>query len=273
MKHYWTLFLALSLVLFVRAQVGTSLVKGMANAAALGSGGQCITYEQEADRWVNLNSLKPYDLPVLRVNELGVGWSLLRVVWEMGFIQQGDQVFCELAGYLGASRSLGPHMHLSVTCLFYQRRMTGYVPSRVVPYPDVTILYKTSAKLTVGCRLINPTGSRLHREDGRSQLYQAVHLGLAYELHTNVTCLIEGRREPSQAASLHAGFRYNLADPIALRLGVASPLFRRNGVATYPLQPCFGIETTRKKCHLSVSWQLHAALGATTGVSVRYNIR
>ncbi len=273
MKRCWLLFIYLLPILPILGQTGSGIISGLADAAKLGSGGQHIVYRQPAERWITVSSLKPFGLQALRVNELEVGWRWLGVTWETGLIQQGDQGFWEQGGGLGVGRDLGPNVHLSVKCLLYQRRITGNAPSRLVPYPDLTLLYKPNPVLTLGCRLINPTGSRLDRTDSRSQLYQSLNIGLAYALYPDLTCLVEGCREPSQSATLNAGLHYNVVERFGLRLGAMAPFSQCNGLTAYPLQPCFGFETSLKRLHLAVAWQLHAKLGTTSGVTVMYRLR
>lgn len=273
MKRFLLTCSCLLPVLSILGQTGSGIATCPLDAAMLGRGGQRVVYHQQAERWVKVSSLKPFGLQALRINTLDVGWHWLGVTWESGLLQQGDQGFWEQGCYLGAARDLGPTIHLSVRCQVYQRRIVGYTPSRLVPYPDLTLLYKPTPSLTIGCRLINPTGSRLDREDGRSQLYQSLNLGLAYTLQPDLTCLIEGCREPAQATSLHVGVQYIILERFGCLLGTSAPLSVHNKLTSYPLQPTFGLETSLKQLHVAVAWQLHPKLGATSGVTIMYLLR
>ncbi len=233
MKQHLLICCYLLTVLSIFGQTGSGIVASQPDAVKLGSGGQRIVYQQRAERWITVSSLKPFGLQALRINAFDVGWYWLGVTWETGLLQQGDQGFWEQGCYLGACRDLGPTIHLSVMCQLYQRRIAGYTPSRFVP----------------------------------------LNLGLSYTLHPDLTCLIEGCREPTQTTSLHVGFEYTILERLGCLLGVAAPLALQNGLASYPLQPSIGFETSLKRLHVAVAWQLHAKLGATSGVTIMYLLR
>lgn len=273
MKGKGLLLICLLLGRITWGQTGAGVVVDMSEAASLASGGQRIRYERPAERWIKVGSLKPFGLKNLRVNELEASWRWLTVDWEAGFVQQGDAGFREQGGHLGVSRDLGPTVSFAVRCVLYQRRIAGFEPSRLIPYPDLTLLYKPSKGLTLGFRFINPTGSRLATENNTTRLYQSLNLGVAYTFNPTLSGWLEGNKEPKLAASLHTGLRYHLGKALALRGGVAAPLGLQAGHTPHPLQPGLGMEACLKRLHLAVGWQLHARLGATSCVTITYLIR
>lgn len=261
MKGIATAIITLIMLQGAYGQPGAGTTVGLSDAAALGSGGQLIAYEHSNKGWIKVASLKPFGIQALRVDELAIMWPWKAVEWEAGLIQQGDDGYKEQGFHLGAGRSLGQTMHLNVRCVAYYRRTPNNDRSRCIPYADLNLLYKPMTDLTLGFRLINPTGSRLN-EEPRTILYQGLCLGLSYHLHPTVTYWLEGHKQQGQVSTLHTGFRYQPFKTLGFRCGLSAQ----------PLQPSIGLEGSIKRLQYAVSWQIHAKLGATSAMTLTYLI-
>lgn len=261
MKQRTCSFLTLLLCQSMLAQPGTGTVTGGSDAEALGSGGQRITYEHPSVRRIQLSTLKPFGLQQLRIDELNVLWPWLSIDWATGIVQQGNEGYRERALFLGVGRHLGPGMHLTIRCVVYRRRTGGRNLSRWVPYADLNLVYEPRDGFTVGCRLVNPTGSRL-QQNPDVRLYQCVCLGMAYQCHPMVTFWLEGNKEPGRSGTIQTGLRFQPYPVLGFRCGFSA----------HPLQPSIGLEGSLRRIQYAVSWQLHGKLGASSAVTLTYLI-
>ncbi len=259
---YVTLFLLISCRIVLLGQIGEGTFLGQSDAASLSTGGQLVHHTMSDTGFIGVHVQRPFGLKAFDRVAIHAAFPIKNGNVNGAFTQVGDDILMERSILVGAERKLSQIIHLNVRCGVYFVKTIEGVSGQSV-YADIETIYYLTSWLTIGCRLINPTGSVAFLNHEKKRLEQSCNIGLTYRIGKTVLLLFEEEKRPRQPIVTRFGFGYQLGQRLIVN----------GGVSAYPLQPSWGVLVKTGKIHCALGFRSHPYLGLTSGMSLNYHLQ